>query len=79
MEAVRKIPTRVLETLWVDGYFKAFWQKVQEEQCSHSAAYEFIEEELEKYGLPPRYTSYEAFKRGKSYHFDKDRDLLHFF
>lgn len=78
MEEVRKIPVRVLEALWVDGYFKAFFVYVQE-GCSHAEAYEKVEEDLHKYNLPPRYSDYQSFKRGKKYHYDKDRDLVHFF
>ena len=75
---MREIPQRVLDALWIDGYFKAFFSYVQQ-GLTHQEAYEKLEEELSSYGLPPRYTDYQSFKRGKSYHWDRDRDLVHFF
>ena len=78
MEQVRQIPQRVLDSLWIDGYFKAFWAKVQE-NCTHAEAYQYVEDQLKMYWLPPRYSSYESFKRGKAYFWDKSEPVLRFF
>ena len=46
---------------------------------THVEAYEFIEEELHKYGFPPKYTSYESFKVNKK-HFrsNKNQNIIYF-
>ena len=74
-----EIPDRVRKMLWIDGYFAAFWSKVQESNCTHQESYLYVESELEKYGLPPRYDNYESFRQGKKYYWDKNEPLIHFF
>ena len=54
------------------------WEKVQED-CTHAEAYQYVEDQLNMYGLPPRYSSYESFKRGKAYFWDKSEPVLRFF
>lgn len=60
-----KIPIRVFNMLSMDGYMYAFWNYVQE-GCTHMDAYYACERDLNRYGIPARYTSYESFKSAKT-------------
>jgi hypothetical protein len=78
VEELCQIPKRVLKTLWIDEYFAAFWVQVQS-GMTHVEAYLYIENQLQLYGLPPRYSSYESFKRGKSNFLGQNEPILRFF
>ena len=56
--------------LKMGGYFKIYYTHVQNGK-THKEAYYACEDELEKYNLPPFYTSYESFKNAKSRYMNK--------
>lgn len=60
-----KIPIRVHKMLSMDGYMSSFWLYVQQGK-THPEAFYACERDLDKYGIPARYTSYESFKVAKS-------------
>ena len=76
-EEVKIIPCRVIKMLFLDGYFNAFWLKVQDGR-THVKAYEETEKELSFYGLPNRYTNYESFKAAKYRLHTKDLTIRYF-
>lgn len=49
------------------GYFERFFELCAETR-TYREAWECLEDEREDFGLPERYSSYESFRRGKSYH-----------
>lgn len=70
------IPRRVITMLHIEGYFSEFWRLVQEGH-THAEAYLLAERQLEEYGLPQRYESYETFKVMKSrHHKGEDPNIL---
>lgn len=52
------------------GYFERFFELCAENP-TYRQAWESLEHEREEFGMPERYSSYESFKRGKSYHLHK--------
>lgn len=77
MEECVEIPVRVINMLFVEHYFAAFWVHVQA-GSTHSEAWAFIEEELSKYGLPKRFDTYESFKSAKNYYYKKRNEPINF-
>lgn len=74
-EVYIKIPIRVFNMLSMDGYMSAFWRYVQE-GYTHVDAYYACERDLNKYGIPARYTSYESFRAQKAKREAKNGDGL---
>ncbi len=77
VESMVVIPERVVRMLFIEGYFKEFWHLVQE-GSTQTEAYERIEQELTKYNLPGRYTSYESFKYSKHYYYNRSTPIKFF-
>lgn len=55
------------------GYFEVIRDYTVIYNCNFHQAWEFLEADLSEYGLPPRYSTIDAFKRGKSYHHRRKR------
>jgi hypothetical protein len=69
------IPKRVFYVhIRIEAYFAEFYRHVQDGK-NHREAYEAVEADLSEYGFPPKYDSYENFRRGKSYHYNKDNPV----
>lgn len=62
------LPAYLLRTLRPDGYFRRFYDLISVSALSHVEAFEAIEDERERFGLPPGYDNYHSFRRCKSYH-----------
>lgn len=77
IDEVVEIPVRVINMLFVEHYFAAFYTQVQK-GLTHAQAWINIEEELKKYGLPGRFDSYESFKSAKTYHYKKKAKPINF-
>ena len=60
------IPQKVVAMLSTAGYFVMFWEFIQDRDYTHVQSWEACERTLAHFKLPPRYTSYESFKDGKS-------------
>ena len=73
-EPTVSVPLRVIAMLWAPGYFAEFWRVVQDKQCSHVTAWLHCESELDRYGLPPAYDSYESFRVGKYRFTQREKD-----
>jgi len=71
------IPVRVIKTLFLDGYFAEFWVNVQN-GLNHRESYEKLEQDLEKYHLPPRYDNYESFKAMKYQYYRRKTGAIEF-
>lgn len=56
------IPIEIVHATHRGGYYELYLTYVQDGYTSQ-AAYERIEAQLERYGLPCRYSSYETFRR----------------
>lgn len=56
------IPIEIVNATHRGGYYELYLSYVQEGYTSQ-AAYERVEDALERYGLPCRYSSYETFRR----------------
>ena len=65
------IPVRVLSMLDTTAYLANFWVHVQSGK-THEAAFYACEDELSKYQLPAKYTSFESFRVAKSRYLSKD-------
>lgn len=75
-EEVVVIPKRIFETIHTEKYFEQFWLHVQN-GLTHLQAWELLETDLIKYSLPSKYSSYQSFKRAKSYyHNRREQDIL---
>jgi hypothetical protein len=62
MDHGTEIPVYVLRTLEPEGYARRFWEFVQASAFNHREAFEALEDERERFGLPHRYNSYESFR-----------------
>lgn len=60
------IPRYLLETLRPEGYIGRFYALVSASALSHVDAFEAIENERDRFGLPTGYDNYNSFKAAKS-------------
>lgn len=59
------IPKYVLLTTWMDGYFARVYE-LHTEGDTFADAWRIVEDDLNRFGLPPRYSSVESFTRNKN-------------